>query len=221
MKRAWHIETVEDLPEELPVFPLTGVLLVPRGELPLNIFEERYMNMIDDAMCSNRIIGIIQPKCSDVKSCCGNSELYNVGCAGKITEYSETGDGRYLINIKGIARFEIKEELDKKNLYRRVVPNWTNYERDLLHLDCLELDKEKLKIKLRTYFEKQGMQCSWSAIENTPDQKLMATLAMVCPLSPQEKQALLEAEDCKSRAELFMSMLRMEICPSHCTESKH
>lgn len=219
MKRAWQIDTVEDLPQEIPVFPLTGVLLVPRGELPLNVFEDRYKSMVDDAMSSNRVIGIIQPKCSDVKSCCGNSELYHVGCAGRITEYSETNDGRYLINVKGLARFEVKEELEKQNLYRRVKPDWSKYERDLLHVDCLELDRERLKAKLLKYFDKHGMQCSWSAIENTPDQKLMATLAMVCPLSPQEKQALLEAEDCKSRAELFMSLLRMAICPTTCSES--
>lgn len=219
MKQAWKINTINDLPEELPVFPLTGVLLVPNGELPLNVFEERYINMIDSALSSNRMIGIIQPKCSSVKSCCGQTELYTIGCAGRITEFSETEDGRYLVNLKGIARFEIKKELERQDGYRRIVPDWSGFNRDLQQVECLGLDRERLKLKLKSYFEKHNMQCSWDAIEKTPDQKLMATLAMVCPLSPQEKQALLEADDCKARADLFMSLLKMAICPSQCPDT--
>lgn len=217
-KKTWQIETAKDLPAEIPLFPLTGVLLLPRGELPLNIFEPRYIDMIDDALCSNRLIGIIQPRDADVKSCCGDCETYDVGCAGRITEYSETEDGRYIVTLRGLARFRVTSELPKDKTYRRAQIDWSSFEGDLQHVDCLAIDRTNLKCKLKSYFDQQNMQCCWESIEKTPDQKLMAMLAMVCPLLPSEKQALLEIQDCKKRAEMFMSMLTMAICPGSCSD---
>ncbi len=195
----------EDLPETLPVFPLPGVLLLPTGSLPLNIFEKRYLSMVEDAMASpHRMIGMIQPR-DELES------LYDVGCAGKITEFRETGDGRFLITLNGICRFRIKGELPAKTLYRQARPDWTPYGADLTMPACLDIDREKLNALLQTYFSHQEMNCDWEAIKKAPDSRLLTCLAMVCPFEAKEKQALLEAPCCKSRAETFIAMLEMAV----------
>lgn len=203
----------EDLPETLAIFPLSGALLLPCGTLPLNIFEPRYLAMVEEAMRGSRMIGMIQPKKK------GEDALFGVGCAGKITEFSETADGRYLISLHGICRFDIEEELDLHGGgFRRVRPGWGAYERDLTPKTCLDLNREKLKGLLETYFQKQQMNCDWHKIDGASDGKLITCLSMVCPLTPCEKQALLEAECGKDRADKFMSMLEMECCATPCSE---
>ncbi len=195
----------KDLPETLPVFPLPGVLLLPTGSLPLNIFEKRYLSMVEDAMASpHRMIGMIQPR-DETES------LYDVGCAGKITEFRETGDGRFLITLNGICRFRIVGEVPSKTLYRQARMDWSPYGADLTMPTCLDIDREKLNSLLQTYFSHQDMNCDWEAIKKAPDSRLLTCLAMVCPFEAKEKQALLEAPCCKSRAETFIAMLEMAV----------
>lgn len=200
-------QTFEGLPEELPIFPLTGVLLLPRGQLPLNIFEPRYIAMVDEAMKSHRLIGMIQAG--------EDGTIYKTGCAGRIISYNETHDGRYEIVLSGICRFKIEYELDQKNGFRRVKANWTEFKHDMEPMVCLDMDRPKLTKLLKNYFQQQGLTCSWDAVDNAADEKLITSLAMICPFDAKEKQALLEAPCCKERAKLFMTLLEME-CSGEC-----
>lgn len=197
----------EDLPGEIPIFPLSGVLLLPRGQLPLNIFEPRYVAMVDHAIAAHRLIGMVQTR--------DDGTVYNVGCAGRVTSYNETADGRYEIVLTGICRFRFDRELSQIKGFRRVKAEWADYSNDLQKIDCLDMDRGKLRKLLKNYFEKQGLTCSWEAVDQASDEKLMTTLAMICPLDAKEKQALLEAPCCKTRAKLFMAMLEME-CTGGC-----
>jgi uncharacterized protein len=196
-------KTYDMLPEILPVFPLGGVLLLPRGQLPLNIFEPRYLAMVDAAISSHRMIGMIQTR--------EGGALYQTGCAGRITSYNETQDGRFEIVLTGVCRFQIKEEREQLNGYRRVEALWDEYKHDLEPVQCLDMDRGKLRMLLKNYFEKQGLTCSWEAVDKAADEKLITSLAMICPFETQEKQALLEARCCKERAKLFMTLLEMEL----------
>jgi len=199
----------EDLPETLPIFPLTGVLLLPHGQLPLNIFEPRYVAMIEDAMSNgNRLIGMIQPREGAQAQ---KPEIYTTGCAGKITEFAETTDGRFVISLNGVCRFKIKEELDTLTPYRLIKPDWDTFEDDMDEKTCLGIDREILEERLDQYFKKEGMSCDFNKFEAIDDGKLMTALAMVCPFEPREKQALLEEQSCVKRAEIFMTMLEMAI----------
>jgi Lon protease-like protein len=194
------------LPDNMPVFPLHGVLLLPGGQLPLNIFEPQYLRMFDDALRTNRLIGMAQPRKPD------EHDLYNIGCAGRIIEFVETNDGRYEVVLKGISRFRIKEEIAAVGGYRRIRPDWQEFEKDLQNEQgCLGLDREHLKTLLMRYFEKQGMNCDWEAVDKVADGKLMTCLSMICPFKPVEKQALLEEKCCKERSRIFIAMLEMEL----------
>lgn len=196
--------TFETLPGELPIFPLPGVLLLPRGQLPLNIFEPRYIAMVDEAMRTERLIGMIQPDDS--------GSLYNVGCAGRVQSYHETNDGRYEIVLQGVCRFRTRAELPQKSGFRRVTADWTDFAKDMQPMGCLDLDRPKLKKLLKNYFQQHNLTCSWEAVDNAADDKLMTSLAMICPFEAKEKQALLEAPCCKDRAKLFMDLLEIESC---------
>jgi Lon protease-like protein len=196
----------DDLPVTLPIFPLSGVLLLPCGQLPLNIFEPRYLAMVEDAFTSDRIIGMVQPKNGE-----GTQEVFKTGCAGKITEFTETSDGRYLITLTGISRFDIASELPQARGYRKVKADWNPYRDDLKEQGALDLDKDKLKNLLQKYFKKEGMTCDWQSVEHAPDGKLITCLSMVCPFDAREKQALLEAKCGRSRAQMFMTMLEMAV----------
>jgi Lon protease-like protein len=207
-------QTVKALPATLPVFPLTGVLLLPRGRLPLNIFERRYIAMFDDALAGDRIIGIIQPNGAAPAPAEPQGDmspaLFPIGCAGRITAFSETGDGRYLVTLEGIARFRIAEELALHRGYRRVVPDWTSYEEDLNEQSCT-VDRPRLLDLLQSYFRQQGLSANWDAINNAPDERLLTSLAMICPFEPNEKQALLEAHCLSDRGQLMMTLLEIAI----------
>jgi Lon protease-like protein len=196
----------DTLPETLPVFPLEGVLLLPRGNLPLHIFEPRYIAMVDDSIAAHRIIGIAQPKQKIGEF---GPDLYKTCCAGKITSFEETQDGRYYINLTGICRFDIKEEVAKKNGYRVASVEWQNFENDLEPVGCLDIDRSRLRGLLENYFNKNNLSCEWDIIDSAADEKLITCLSMICPFTAQEKQALLEAECCKQRAQMFMTMLEM------------
>jgi len=203
-----HYRKTSDLADTLAVFPLPGALLFPRWELPLNIFEPRYLNMIDDAMAGSRLIGMVQAM--------GGSKarplLAEVGCAGRITSYSETEDGRYLITLTGIARFAIGEEMDVTRPYRQVRPEWNPYAPDLVAANETVLpSRDKLIGALKTYVEINKMQADWSAVEDAPLETLVNALCSGCPFSTIEKQALIEAPTLKARAETLITLLRMDV----------
>ena len=199
------------LPQEIPIFPLAGVLLLPRGQLPLNIFEPRYLAMTEEALRTNRMIGVVQPRDFNLSLSSDRSALFNTGCAGKITSFEETDDGRYLITLTGISRFHIADELPLHNGYRRARADWNAFTGDLESHECLGIDRNHLKDLLRSYFNMEGLSCSWDSIDGASDDKLITALSMICPLDPGEKQALLEAACCRTRAKMFMTMLEMAV----------
>jgi uncharacterized protein len=197
------------LPSEIAVFPLTGALLLPRGRLPLNIFEPRYLAMTSDALSEGRLLGIVQP---DARSKAGpvGPGLYRIGCLGRISSFSETDDGRLLITLIGVTRFRTLEELPlAPGGYRRVRADYADFVTDLLEADPPPLDRPALLGALKPYFQAQGIEANWDAVEQTPDALLVTMLAMVCPFDPPEKQALLEAAEGPERAEMLVTLLRM------------
>lgn len=203
----------DDLPSQLPIFPLEGVLLLPRGQLPLNIFEPRYLSMINDAMSSHRMIGMVQ--FYDHGGDKGNG-IFKIGCAGRITQFQETEDGRYLVTLTGVCRFNVAEELDKIKGYRRARADWSAFKSDMDKIDCLGIDRSRLTGLLKEYFTINGLSMDWDLIDAIADDSLMTALAMICPLSCAEKQALLEAPCCKERASLFVNMLEMAVRQADC-----
>jgi Lon protease-like protein len=201
--------TFDQLPEIVPIFPLTGVLLLPRGKLPLNVFEPRYLAMTEDALSGNRMIGIIQP--SDPLSRASVPPIYPIGCAGRITSFSETDDGRYLITLTGVCRFETARELPIVRGYRRVDVSWERFAADLEEPGPALFDRARLVEGLRTYFRIQGISANWDAIESTPDERLVTSLAMICPFEPSEKQALLECGSLSERASMMVAIIEMSV----------
>ncbi|MEQ8965933.1 MAG: LON peptidase substrate-binding domain-containing protein [Azospirillaceae bacterium] len=215
MKPGPRVPTFEELPPTLPVFPLTGVLLLPRGHLPLNIFEPRYLAMVDDALAADRLIGMIQPS-DGAEGRAASPPLYATGCAGRITALEETDDGRYLITLTGVARFTPGEEMPTTRGYRRFAVDWSGYAEDLAGEDAAagdgpEVDRDRLTQALEPYFKQQGINANWEAIKQTPDERLVTSLSMICPFQPPEKQALLEAPGLAERAELMLSLLEMAV----------
>ena len=195
------------LPSILPIFPLTGVLLLPRGRLPLNIFEPRYLAMTRDALAGERLIGMVQP--SDPRAAGDNPAVYPVGCAGRITSFSETDDGRFLITLTGISRFRSREELPLLEGYRRVIPEWREFARDLASDDEPGFDRDRMLRGLRAYFQHHRIEADWDAITSVPGERLVTSIAMICPFEPSEKQALLEAPNLDERARLLTAMVEM------------
>jgi len=202
--------TIADLPQPLPVFPLQGALLLPRARLPLNIFEPRYLAMVDDALVSHRTIGMIQPKVPEQTEPSDHPGLHELGCAGRITSFEETPDGRYLISLTGVCRFGVGEELALKNGYRQVVPDYVPWASDFDLEDPDAIDREKLTDALKTYLSARQFGADWEAIERTPTTELISIVAMVCPFSALEKQALLQTRALTDRAELIISMLAID-----------
>lgn len=198
-----------DLPAEIAVFPLTGALLLPRGRLPLNIFEPRYLAMTQDALGQGRLFGMVQPDARGKPGAEGPG-LYRIGCLGRISSFSETDDGRLLITLIGVARFRILEELPQAaGGYRRVRADYADFVTDLLEAEPPPLDRPALLGALKPYFQARRIEANWDAVEQTPDALLVTMLAMVCPFEPPEKQALLEASEGPERAEMLVALLRM------------
>jgi Lon protease-like protein len=209
MTRAPFEPSFAQLPATLPIFPLTGVLLLPGGRLPLNIFEPRYLAMTRDALAAARLIGMVQPQ--DRQGDAGEPPVYRSGCAGRMTSWSETDDGRYLITLAGVARFDIAEELPREQPYRRVVPDWAPYRDDLADdgKSLAAAVRGRLLAAIKPFFDRHGITADWKAIEASPDERLVTTLAMACPFEPGEKQALLEAKDGTARAQLLATLMEM------------
>lgn len=219
MPRSPFLPRHEDLAVTIPVFPLPGVLLLPGGLLPLNIFEPRYLAMVDDALSSDRLIGMVQP--SEETGSDRPPPVYDVGCAGRITSYDETDDGRYLITLTGVSRFRVSKELPTTRGYRRVQSDWSPFRDDCNDEAPIRIDRGRLRAGLMPFFKSHGIEANWDAVDNTPDGKLVTTLAMICPFEANEKQALLEASDAAARAETLMSLIEMANLSNGTEERRH
>jgi len=195
----------EDLPATIPIFPLAGVLLLPGGYLPLNIFEPRYLQMVRDAMAGAKLIGVVQP--TDPATRQLESPVYQVGCAGRISNFKETPDNRILITLTGERRFTIAEELSRTTLYRQVRVSYD----DEPAADETAVDRKRLLAGLKPFLERHGMKADWSSVEQAPTGPLVTTLAMVCPFEPSEKQALLQAGSLAARAKLMTALIEMSL----------
>jgi Lon protease-like protein len=207
------ITRLEDLPEEFPVFPLEGALLLPGGRLPLNIFEPRYLALVEDSLASGRHFGMVQP---DKRLAIGDTGpgLYRTGCLGRLSSFSETDDGRYLITLTGVVRFTLVEEVGSRRGYRRVRGTFGRFAADMTEADDelkpgLGLDRPHMLEALKRYFAHTGVDANWTAIGAMPDHALVVTLCMACPFAPEEKQALLEAHDAAERARVLLALLEI------------
>ena len=207
----------EQLPETLPIFPLSGALLLPGGKMPLNIFEPRYLAMIFDALAGHRMIGMVQPTQpggyagDGLPTEDGRPKVHKIGCAGRIVSFNETEDGRLLLALSGICRFEVGRELElAQGGYRRVSSIFSPFRADLDQGDeAVELDRERLMAALAAFFRGKKLSADWEAVKQAPDRNLVTSLSMVLPFGPVEKQALLEAADTTARAKLLVAFLEM------------
>lgn len=207
MTRGPFDPTFEALPPTLPIFPLPGALLLPSGKLPLNIFEPRYLAMTRDALAGDRLIGMIQP--TEPETDGHAPALYKTGCAGRITTFSETDDGRYLITLSGLCRFKVAHEIALSAPYRRVAPDFGPYRADMSEAPPADIGRERLLGVLKIYLKAQNISIDWKAIADTPDEWLVTSLAMMCPFEPSEKQALLEADTLDDRAGVLTALLEL------------
>lgn len=199
-----------DLPAVIPIFPLQGALLLPKGQLPLNIFEPRYVAMTEDAIAGNRMIGMIQPRVEERTEPDDTPDIYEIGCLGKITSFNETPDGRYLISLAGLCRFRVAAELPLKRGYRLVEAEYGAFAQDFDTVPEEKAAREKLLGALRLYLDARGLQADWDAIAETETDELVAVLAMLCPIGAPEKQALLEAEGPTGRRDTMISLFEMD-----------
>jgi Lon protease-like protein len=201
----------QDLPDVIPVFPLPGALLLPRGQMPLNIFEPRYLAMVDEALRTNRLVGMIQPDAEG-----GGTQLvpklYPVGCAGRITQLAETGDGRYLITLSGIARFRVAEEIATTAPYRLCRVDFAPFATDFdARAGEEEVDRAAVLKALADFVQASDLKLDWKGVEQAPNEALVNALSMMSPFGPKEKQALLEAPDLKTRAEVLVAITEIEL----------
>ena len=210
MNAAYHRPS--DLPTVIPVFPLPGALLLPRGQMPLNIFEPRYLEMIDDSLRDgHRLVGMIQPDPAHPGSE-DKPRLFKIGCVGRITQFAETGDGRYLIQLTGIARFRIEEELNVATAYRQCRVSYVPFANDFIARKGEEqVDRAALLEALSAFLKANNLKTDWEGIENAPNEALVNALAMMSPYGTAEKQALLEAPDLKTRAEILVAVTEIEL----------
>jgi Lon protease-like protein len=200
-----------DLPQVIPVFPLDGVLLLPRGQLPLNIFEPRYLNMVDDAMAGDRVIGMIQTSGGQK----ARPHLAPIGCAGRITSFAETSDGRYLITLTGAARFHVMNELPAQSPYRQVRADFTPFEADLkAAAEDVEFDRERFLGALRAYLAHNSLDVDWETAQAAPEEALVNSLSMALPFDATEKQALLEADCLGARRQALTALLEIDAAES-------
>jgi Lon protease-like protein len=201
--------SIADLPEVFPVFPLPGAMLLPRGQLPLRIFEPRYVAMIEDSLGRGRMFGMIQPDATIPETANGPG-LFRVGCLGRLSAFTETDEGHYLITLTGVIRFTATDEVEMRRGYRRVRGDFARFVADLDLVDRpVGVARDKLIAALRSYFTHRGVEANWDAIKRLSDTMLVTTMAMVCPFDPAEKQALLEAPTDEERAGTLLTLLQM------------
>ena len=202
--------TSADLPDTIPVFPLPGALLLPRGRLPLHIFEPRYLAMLDDCLkTTQRLIGMVQPRgASDDE----NGALHTIGCVGRLVSFTETDDGRYMITLQGVSRFRIRAEVDGFTPYRRCDVSWQGFERDLGTAEHdPAFDRERFFEALGRYFDAEGLQTDWESLKEAEDELLINSLSMLCPFDPEDKQALLEAPSLQTRRETLLTLIQFAL----------
>ena len=201
-----------DLPDLIPVFPLPGALLLPRGQMPLNIFEPRYRAMVDDTLTAGwRLIGMIQPDPAH-PGLEDRPNLFKVGCVGRITQLAESGDGRYLIELTGVARFRVEQELPVKTDYRQCRVSYAPFADDFIaRKGEADVDREAVLTALRAFMKANDLKADWEGIDQAPNEALVNALSMMSPYGPPEKQALLEAPDLKTRAELLVAITEIEL----------
>lgn len=201
-----------DLPKLIPLFPLSGVLLLPRTDLPLNVFEPRYVSMIEDAMKHDRIIGMIQPLENDESE---KPKLESVGCAGRITSYSESDDGRLLVTITGVCRFVQKKEIKVKTTYRQAQVNYKPFAVDFVsEIGARNVNRDQLVTAFRQYLEANNMSADWQEVAAVSTEILVNTLSLLAPYPARDKQALLEAPDLKSRADVLVALTELALAKS-------
>jgi uncharacterized protein len=202
-----------DLPEILPVFPLPGALLLPRGQMPLNIFEPRYLAMIDDAFRDgHRLIGMIQPDIAHSRKNSDKPALFSVGCVGRITQLAESGDGRYILELTGVSRFKVVEELEVLTAYRQCKVDFFTFVDDFTpRMGEDEVDREALLTVLADFLKANNLKVDWEGVETAPNEALVNALAMMSPYGVAEKQAMLEAPDLKTRAEILVAVTEMDL----------
>lgn len=203
-----------ELPSTLPVFPLAGVLLLPRGRLPLNVFEPRYLNLVADALGEGRMFGMIQPIDPEADGLGDEDErptLYRTGCTGRISSFAETEDGRLLITLTGLCRFRVIQEVEPLRGYRRLAVDYDPFRADLEDSAPVVIDRARLLAALKPYFKLEDLQLDWDAVDAAPDEALITALAMLCPFDPREKQALLEASTVTERCEMMTALLEMAV----------
>lgn len=209
MKRSALEPNIQELPTVIPVFPLNGALMLPGGRLPLNVFEPRYLNLVHDVLkTQHRVFGMIQANTASSQEEM-NPLLYGVGCLGRISSFEETSDGRYLISLDGLIRFRMKQEVEMQEGYRRVSVDYEEFIKDLDITDP-EIDRDRLLNALRKFFDIKGFTADWDAIRKCGSEKLVTTLAMICPLEVEDKQALLEAPNTTDRCDILATLLEME-----------
>ncbi|MGB3389795.1 MAG: LON peptidase substrate-binding domain-containing protein [Pseudaminobacter sp.] len=203
-----HYRTGKDVPATLAVFPLAGALLLPGGRLPLNIFEPRYLQMIDDVIAGDRLVGMIQPRLDGNLRDDGEPEICEAGCIGRVTSFAESGDGRYLISLEGVCRFRVSQELVVKTPYRqcRVVPFVGDLSEDPTGR---EIDRLGLLKAFRAYLEANELEADWDSVSRAENAMLVNALSMMAPYGAAEKQALLEAPDLKTRADTLIAITEM------------
>ena len=199
----------DDLPGAIPVFPLSGALLLPRGVLPLTIFEPRYRRMVSNAMAKERIIGMVQPMVAETPA--GKPDLYKTGCMGRITTFNETGDGRFLIMLTGVSRFDIVRELPEQDAYRRVIADYSRFSEDMEPEPASQIDRARLLDVLRLFIRRNAVEVEWEAVTALSDEALVTSLAMTCPFAANEKQALLECQDLAKRSQVLTALLEMAV----------
>ena len=201
---------VGSLPHVFPIFPLSRALLLPRGRLPLNIFEPRYLNLVDESLAAGRMFGMIQPRSRHGETLANESGgLHRIGCLGRVSSFAETDDGCYLITLVGLARFSIVEEQPVQRGFRSVSADFTGFELDLGPILAPSIDREALIRSLRRYFSRRGLDANWDAVTQMDDDTLVTTLCMVCPFTDVEKQMLLEAPDEVQRAQDLHALLEI------------
>src|SRR5216683_2303402 len=204
-----------DLADVIPIFPLPGALLLPRGQMPLNIFEPRYLVMIDDALRSgHRLIGMIQPDTTHP----GPEDkptLFKVGCVGRITQIAESGDGRYLLQLTGVARFRVEKELKVATAYRQCRVTYQPFADDFIaRKGEEEVDRKAVLEALTSFLKANNLKTDWQGVESAPNEALVNALAMMSPYDPAEKQAMLEAPDLKTRAEILVAVTEIALAKS-------
>jgi uncharacterized protein len=205
-------DAIAALPAILPIFPLPGSLLLPRGHLPLHIFEPRYRAMTEAALGNSRLIGMVQPRDADADLAGSRVAIYDTGCAGRIVQFAETEDGRFFISLRGVCRFRIIEELPQETSFRRVRADFHPFRDDIEPVRDAVVRRERLIGIARSFLEARGLDADWAAINDASDEALVTALAMTCPFEPREKQALLETPGLSARADLLISIMEIAIC---------